>query len=57
MNVVHSWQLRRMMIRKEQRLLKIGPSDLKWKSIPRISIVMVVNLREDVFSITAKSVK
>lgn len=46
-----------MMIRKEPRLLKSGPGYLKWRSNLKILIVMVANLTEGAFSITATSVK
>jgi hypothetical protein len=57
MNVGHSWQHKRTIVKKELKWLKNGPGYLKWRSNLKILIVMVANLTEGGFSITARSVK
>jgi hypothetical protein len=57
MNVGHSWQHKRTIVKKEKRLLKSGPAYLRLRSNLKILIVMVANLTEGGFSITARSVK
>jgi hypothetical protein len=56
MHAGHSWEQKKMMIRKELRLLKNGAGYLKWRSNLKILIVRVVYLTEGEYHETVETV-